>query len=319
MDKEQNGKEKNMESYVAETRELTKYYNSFCALNKVNISVRRGEIYGLIGDNGAGKSTFLKLLAGQIFASSGEMELFGRREKKELDAMRSRMGVIIENPGFYPNLSIEENLEYYRIQKGIPGKKTVEEALEMTGLTNYRKKTGKTLSLGLKQRLGLAIALMGVPELLLLDEPINGLDPSGMIEMRNLLLKINREKNITILISSHILSELDKIATVYGFLKDGSLLEQISAQELHKKCSDYIEIQVSDPEKYLVLLESRLHHRDYQMQPDGKIHIYHVKENPETFGALASDAGIRIRELAKRQKSLENYYMDLKNGGGKKC
>lgn len=319
MDKEQNGKEKNMESYVAETRELTKYYNSFCALNKVNISVRRGEIYGLIGDNGAGKSTFLKLLAGQIFASSGEMELFGRREKKELDEMRSRMGVIIENPGFYPNLSIEENLEYYRIQKGIPGKKTVEEALEMTGLTNYRKKTGKTLSLGLKQRLGLAIALMGVPELLLLDEPINGLDPSGMIEMRNLLLKINREKNITILISSHILSELDKIATVYGFLKDGSLLEQISAQELHKKCSDYIEIQVSDPEKYLVLLESRLHHRDYQMQPDGKIHIYHVKENPETFGALASDAGIRIRELAKRQKSLENYYMDLKNGGGKKC
>lgn len=319
MDKEQNGKEKNMESYVAETRELTKYYNRFCALNKVNISVRRGEIYGLIGDNGAGKSTFLKLLAGQIFASSGEMELFGRREKKELDAMRSRMGVIIENPGFYPNLSIEENLEYYRIQKGIPGKKTVEEALEMTGLTNYRKKTGKTLSLGLKQRLGLAIALMGVPELLLLDEPINGLDPSGMIEMRNLLLKINREKNITILISSHILSELDKIATVYGFLKDGSLLEQISAQELHKKCSDYIEIQVSDPEKYLVLLESRLHHRDYQMQPDGKIHIYHVKENPETFGALASDAGIRIRELAKRQKSLENYYMDLKNGGGKKC
>lgn len=308
-----------METYVAETRELTKYYNDFCALDKVTISIRRGEIYGLVGDNGAGKSTFLKLLSGQIFANSGELSLFGKHQRKELEAMRSRMGAIIETPGFYQNMSVEKNLEYYRIQKGIPGKEAVEEVLEMTGLVPYRKKTGKTLSLGMKQRLGLAIALLGVPEILLLDEPINGLDPSGIIEMRNLLLKLNEEKNITILISSHILSELEQIATVYGFLQNGCLLEQITAEELRKKCSDYIEIQTSDPEKYAVLLEQKRNHRDYQILPDGRIHILHAKGSPEEFGALAADSGIRIMGLAKYQKSLEDYYMELKNGGAKRC
>ncbi|MDO4305491.1 MAG: ABC transporter ATP-binding protein [Eubacteriales bacterium] len=308
-----------METYVTETRDLTKYYHDFCALNKVNISIRRGEIYGLVGDNGAGKSTFLKLLAGQIFPSSGELQLFGKHQQKELAAMRSRMGVIIENPGFYPNMSVEKNLEYFRIQKGIPGKQAIEEVMEITGLTRYRKKTGKTLSLGMKQRLGLAIALLGVPEVLLLDEPINGLDPSGIIEMRNLLVKLNKEKNITILISSHILSELEQIATVYGFLQNGCLLEQISAEKLHKKCSDYVEILVSDPEQYMVLLEQKMNHNDYQLLPDGKIHILNAKNGPEEFGELAGNAGIRILELSKCQKSLEDYYMNLKNGGAKKC
>ncbi len=158
-----------MEAYVAETRDLTKHYGSFCALKQVTISIRRGEIYGLVGDNGAGKSTLLKLLAGQLFPDSGEVRLFGKHERRELEAMRSRTGALIENPGFYADMSVEKNLEYYRIQKGIPGKQTVEEVLELTGLTQYRKKAGKTLSLGLKQRLGLAIALIGVPEFLLLD------------------------------------------------------------------------------------------------------------------------------------------------------
>jgi len=260
----------------------------------------------------------LKLLAGQIFPDGGEVRLFGKHEKKDLEAMRSRTGVIIENPGFYPNLSVEKNLEYYRIQKGIPGKKSVEEVMEMTGLTSYRKKAGKALSLGMKQRLGLAIALLGVPEFLLLDEPINGLDPSGIIEMRTLLLKLSREKNITILISSHILSELEHIATVYGFLQNGCLLEQISAEQLRKKCSDYIEIQVSDPEKYTVLLEQNMQGTEYQVLPEGRIHIFHAGENPEKFGALALSAGIGILGLAKCRKSLENYYMELKNGGAKK-
>lgn len=307
-----------METCVIKTRDLTKNYNDFCALNKVNITIRRGDIYGLVGDNGAGKSTFLKLLAGQIFPSSGEISLFGKYQEKELLSMRSRMGNLIENAGFYPNMTVEKNLEYYRIQKGVPGKQAVEEALEITGLMPYRKKTGKTLSLGMKQRLGLAIALLGVPEVLLLDEPINGLDPSGIIEMRNLLLKLNREKNITILISSHILSELEQIATVYGFLQNGVLLEQISAEKLHEKCSAYIEISVSDPEQYVVLLEQNMHHSDYKLLPEGKIHIFNAECGPEEFGELASNAGIRILELAKYQKSLEDYYMNLKNGGAQK-
>ena len=304
--------------YVTQSQNLTKYYNKFCALNQVNISVKCGEIYGLVGDNGAGKTTFLKLLAGQIFASGGELQLFGKHLPQELNAMRRRIGVLIENPGFYPNLSVEKNLEYYRIQKGVPGKQAVDETLEIIGLKNARKKPCKSLSLGMKQRLGLGIALLGTPEFLLLDEPINGLDPSGIIEMRNLLLKLNQEKNITILLSSHILSELEHIATVYGFLQNGCLLEQISSEELHQKCSDYVAIQVSDPEKYAVLLERELHHDKYQILPDGRIHILDAKEANEVYSRLAGNFGLQVAELVRCQQSLEDYYVNLKSGGTKK-
>lgn len=308
-----------METHVTETRNLTKYYQEFCALDQVNISVKRGEIYGLVGDNGAGKSTFLKLLAGQIFASSGELSLFGRHLPKELEKMRSRIGVMIESPGFYPNLSVEKNMEYYRIQKGICGKQPVEEVLEITGLTAVRKKQCKALSFGMKQRLGLAIALLGSPEFLILDEPINGLDPSGIIEMRNLLLKLNQEKNITILLSSHILSELEHIATVYGFLRNGCLLEQITAKQLREKCADYVEIRVSNPEQYVVFLEQKQNHDSYQILPDGKIRIFNAKESPDAYSRLAGTAGVSVLELMKCQQSLEEYYMNLKNGGVRTC
>ncbi|MDD3796458.1 MAG: ABC transporter ATP-binding protein [Lachnospiraceae bacterium] len=301
---------------IAETRNLTKYYHQFCALKDISIRIQRGDIYGLIGDNGAGKTTFLKLLAGQIYPSSGELQLFGAHLPKEQDAQRPRLGVMIEEAGFYHNLTVEQNLEYYRIQKGIPGRQAVEEALEMTGLTAVRKKPGNALSLGMKQRLGLAIALIGVPEFLLLDEPINGLDPSGIIEMRTLLLKLNREKNITILLSSHILSELEQLATVYGFLQEGHLLEQISARQLHEKCVNYVEIQVSDPERYAVLLEQKLNHTRYQIQPDGKIHILSADGETQRYSRLASDAGLSVLELSRRQQSLEDYYIHLKSNTG---
>lgn len=304
-----------MAEYVIESQNLTKYYQDFCALNQVNISVKRGEIYGLVGDNGAGKTTFLKLLAGQIFPGSGEIKLFGKHEPKELESMRSRMGVIIENPGFYPQLSVEKNLEYYRIQKGIPGRASMEEALEMTGLKDARRKICRNLSLGMKQRLGLAIALMGVPELLLLDEPINGLDPSGIIEMRNLLLRLNQEKKITILLSSHILSELEHIATVYGFLQNGQLLEQVSAEQLRKKCADYVEILVSDAERYTVVLEQKMGHTDYKILPDKKIHIFNTRESIEAYSRLAAETGLEVMALSKCQQTLEEYYMNLKTEG----
>lgn len=308
-----------MNDYVTESKNLTKYYHDTCALNQVNISIKRGEIYGLVGDNGAGKSTFLKLLAGQIYPTSGELTLFGQHMPQELIQARSRIGVLIENPGFYPQLTIEQNLEYYRIQKGVPGRHSIEEVLKTTGLHHIRRKRCKELSLGMKQRLGLAIALIGIPEFLLLDEPINGLDPSGIIEMRNLFLKLNEEKNITILISSHILSELEQIATTYGFLKNGYLLEQISAEQLQKKCSDYVEILVSDPEQYAVLLEQRLHHKNYQILPDRKIHILNADEAIDTYSRLASDAGLQIMKLTRYRQSLEDYYMNLKNGGTMTC
>lgn len=308
-----------MSSYVAEGRKLTKFYKDFCALDHIDISVRQGEIYGLIGDNGAGKTTFLKLLAGQIFATEGEVFLFGQNGRRELEQQRTRVGTLIESAGFYPELSVEKNLEYFRIQKGIPGKGAVDEMLELVNLTAARKKAAKSLSLGMKQRLGLAIALLGSPELLLLDEPINGLDPSGIIEMRRLLLRLNQEKNITIILSSHILNELEQLATTYGFLQNGKLLEQVSGAQLHRRCADYIIVRVSDTQKYVICLEQKLHHMDYQIMPDDSIHILNPKENLDVYSRLAGEAGIAITQFMRCEKSLEEYYMDLKNGGTGSC
>ena len=175
---------------IIETKKLTKIYKKCIALKQVNINVNRGEIYGLVGNNGAGKTTFLKILSGQIFASEGEFSLFGESNQREQELQRKRIGAIIEEPGFFSQMTIQDNLEYYRILKGIPGKQIIEDTLKTVDLWELRKKKGKTLSLGMRQRLGLAIALLGEPELLLLDEPINGLDPTGIIEMRNLINKL---------------------------------------------------------------------------------------------------------------------------------
>lgn len=304
-----------MENYCIETKKLTKCYKDFAALKQVEIRVRRGEIYGLIGDNGAGKTTFLKIAAGLLFPTEGEIKLFGKNSERALEKERSRIGVLIDDVGFYPQLTIEQNMEYFRIQKGIPGKESVREALEMTGLAAYRKKKCRELSLGMKQRLGLAIALLGVPEVLILDEPINGLDPSGIIEMRNLLLKLNQEKNITILLSSHILSELEHMATVYGFLKNGEFLEQVTAKELRNRCREYVEIQVSDAEQYAVLLEKSFGTGDYQVLPDGKVHIFRTDMPIEAYSKLAAANGLAVVSLLRHQQTLEDYYIHLKKGG----
>lgn len=308
-----------MTKSIIEAQKLTKRYGNFTALNKVDLSVKRGDIYGLIGDNGAGKTTFLKLLTGQIFPSEGELRLFGFHLPKEMEQQRKRTGAIIESPGFYPQMTVEKNLEYYRLQKGIPGKKAVDEVLEMVGLADRRKKRCKELSMGMKQRLGLAIAIIGEPEILILDEPINGLDPSGIIEMRNLLRKLNYEKNMTIILSSHILSELEQLATVYGFLNNGRLVEQITAEKLREKCTSYIEIMVSDAEQYAVLLEKHFHHEEYQVLPNNIIHILRPEKKIDSYSQLASENGIGILRLEMRQVTLEEYYMNLKNGGKTSC
>ena len=187
---------------VIETKQVTKAYGSLLALERVSIHVKKGSIYGLVGDNGAGKSTLLKLLAGHSFATEGEIRLFGQYEQKELENTRKKIGCMIEQPGFFPNMTVEQTLKYYCIQRGIPDVKKVAELLKLTGIEEKKKSQCKNLSLGQKQRLGLAIALMGEPQLLILDEPINGLDPSGIIEFRSLLHHLNEEKNMTIVLSS---------------------------------------------------------------------------------------------------------------------
>lgn len=297
---------------IVEAKQITKKYGSVLALDKVDIHVKRGSVYGLIGDNGAGKSTFLKLLAGHVFADSGEVSLFGCHEERELMRCRRRMGVMVERPGFYPDMTVEGMLQYCRIQKGIPQRGKVEEMLRLADIWEKRRAKCRKLSLGQKQRLGLAMAMMGEPELLVLDEPINGLDPSGIMEFRNLLLRLNRERGITLLISSHILPELQQTATVFGFLSRGRLLEELSADRLQEKCEDYLDIAVSDPEVYAALLSGRFPEEACQILPDRTLRIRGHRREPEAYSRLAAEHGIDIRGLERRHASLEDYYMSLK-------
>ena len=299
---------------VIKTYNLSKKYKNSDALLDVSINVKKGDIYGLVGDNGAGKTTLLRILAGQSDASSGSFELFSTSNEKELSEIRKHTGVIIESPSFYPNLTVEKNMEYYRIQRGIPGKSRVDKALKEVNLYDVKKKKFSQLSLGMKQRLGLALAMMNEPELLILDEPINGLDPSGIIEIRNLLLKLNKEKNITIVISSHILLELSNIATCYGFLNKGRLVKEISASELNEKCKSYLEIKVNNVNKLAALLEEKLGYSDYKVLPNEVIKIFDINRDPKKISELIVKNGIELSSLEEKTINLENYYMSLMGG-----
>ncbi len=298
-----------MNESVIETRQVTKSYGSLQALNQVSIHVKQGEIYGLIGDNGAGKTTLLKALAGLIWPDSGEIRLFGQHGEKRLEQCRRQMGTMIESSGFFPSLTVETNLEYYRILKGIPGRKKTAEILRLTGMWEHRKKKGRELSMGMKQRLGLAIAMIGEPRLLLLDEPINGLDPSGMIAFRNLLRRLNEERNITILLSSHILSELQLTADTFGFLSKGQLIEEISARDLEEKCADSLLITVSDPDRYAAALDHAFPDERWRVLPDKVIQLFHPEHSPEEYSRLAAEHQILVTGLEHRRHSLEDYYL----------
>lgn len=299
------------EEIIVEARNLTKVYGQTTALKNADLAVRRGSIYGLVGNNGAGKTTFLKILAGQTFATEGSFTLMGAETPRELGEMRRRTGCLIENPGFYPKLTIRQNLEYYRIQRGIPGSNIADWMLEEVGLSEVAKRKFENLSLGMKQRLGLALALMGEPELLILDEPINGLDPAGIVEIRNLLLRLNQEKGVTILISSHILTELQNIATDYGFLNRGEVVEQISAEKLREKCCAYLEVKVADAAAYAALLETEMLCTAYRVMPGGCIHIMEQVDDIGAYSALAVKHGIGLYGFEMKEINLENYYMRL--------
>ena len=280
---------------VIETRGLTKRYGGdVCALYDADVSVRRGDIFGVVGDNGAGKTTLFKLLCGLAFPTEGEVRLFGAHEPRELERQRTRIGSIIESPGFYPGLSVEKNLECCRIRKGVPGKDAVARVLDTVGLAYAKDRRCRTLSLGMKQRLGLAMALLGEPEVLILDEPTNGLDPSGIVEMRAFLQGLNRDKGITIVISSHHLSELEQTATTYAFLKRGC---------------------VSDAARFTALLEKELRHERYLVLLDGTVRIFDPAAGIEAYSGLAARAGMDVSKLERRKMSLEQYYLELKEKG----
>lgn len=311
-------KEKEVEIFmetVIKTNKLTKRYHKYIAVNSVNIDVKQGDIYGLIGKNGAGKTTLLKMISGTSIKSDGHMELFGETSENGLNKARTRTGCIIETPSFFPYLSAKKNLEYYRIQRGIAEKECVDEALKIVGLHDVGNKKFKKFSLGMKQRLGLALSIMASPDLLILDEPINGLDPMGIVEFREILLKLNREKNTTIIISSHILEELSQLATVYGFIHNGQLIEQIGAEELKEKCRQCVSIRVKNKEMATVVIENNLKCNDYEVLNENEIRLYKYINEPEIVVQALVKNGVMVSSCSVVGDKLENYFINLIGGG----
>lgn len=299
---------------ILQTRNLTKEYGNYKANNNLSFTVHAGDIYGLVGKNGAGKTTLLKMISGLALPTSGELEMFGQTGTAGLCRERSRTGCMIEEPSFFPYLSASKNLEYIRLQRGIPGKECIARALEFVGLSDTGSKKFKNFSMGMKQRLGLACAIMARPDVLILDEPINGLDPMGIAEFRNIIMRLNKEYNTTILISSHILGELSQIATVYGFINSGELVEQISAKELAQKCQSRLTVKVDDTAKASVVLEKQLSCKDYEVTENGILYIGQFMDNPKMLNEAFVRNGIGVSHLSVSGLSLEEYFINLVGG-----
>ena len=303
-----------MAENVLVTRRLTKRYKHAAAVEDVDLTIEKGQIYGLVGRNGAGKTTIIRMISAQTPPTSGEIELFGESQADGLQRARARTGAMVEIPSFYPYLTARENLEYYRRQRGIPGGGCVDRVLSMVNLADTGKKRFKQFSLGMKQRLGLALALMNQPELLLLDEPINGLDPEGIVEFRNILLELNQREQTTILISSHILSELANVATCYGFLDQGHMLEQVSAKALGEKCRACLELRVDDAARAALILERELGTRDYEVLPGQIIRLYDYLDRPEKVNAALMAGGSALYGSESKNMDLEDYFLGLIGG-----
>ena len=302
-----------MRETVIQTKNIVKRYGKFSAVDDISINVERGDIYALVGQNGAGKTTLLKLICGLTPPSGGKIELLGRSSPAQLGKARSHMGTMIETPGFFPYLSAKENLEYYRIQRGGKVKAKVEDALEFVGLDKTGGKKFKSFSLGMKQRLGLALAIMDDPELLILDEPINGLDPMGIKEFRDVILKLNREKKTTVLISSHILGELSQIATTYGFIGRGRLLERDTAEELKEKCRSSLRIDVDNAELASDILKSQVGCENFHVSGN-TLQIDEKSDSPELFVKALVEGGVMVSQVFRSGISLEQYFIKLIGG-----
>lgn len=299
---------------VITTYNVKKTYGKFFALDNISITVKKGEIYGLVGRNGAGKTTLLRIITGQTTSTSGELNILNETTKSGLNSSRKRTGALIETPSFYPYLTARKNLEYYRLQLGIPGKTCIDKVLSLVNLNDTKNKKFKSFSLGMKQRLGLALALLNDPDILILDEPINGLDPIGIAEFRSILLKLNEEKNITIIISSHLLEELSSIATNFAFIDNGSIIEEISSKELKNKCKNCIELTVDNTEKTTTLLENKLNCTEYEVLHGNTIRIYKFIDNPSIISNLIVENGVKLESISIKGCNLEDYFISLIGG-----
>lgn len=296
---------------AVETKQLTKSYGMKYALQDVDLTVYEGDIFGLVGKNGAGKTTLFKLIQGITRPTDGQILLFGSKDRTK---QRARIGALIETPHFYPYMSAEQNLEYFRIQRGIAEKDSVIEVLRLTGLMDERKKLFRAFPMGMKQRLGIALSLLGEPDLLLLDEPTNGIDPEGIVQIRSLLRKLNRERHITILISSHILSELAHIANRYAIMDAGLILDTVTREELDASMRSAIRIRTDSPERVVVILEEVFSLSDFRVENDKDVLLYESFGSiPEIIRALVV-SGIRVYDVHRLEAQLEDYFLQKVGG-----
>ncbi len=300
-----------MSGALIEVKKLKKQYMKQAAVNDVSFQINEGMICGLIGPNGAGKTTIMKMLGGLVLPTEGSMSIFGSSDEAGLARARSRMSFMIETPYAKEKMTARQNLEKQRLQKGIPDKKRIDEVLKIVGLENTGKKYVRNFSLGMRQRLGIAIALLSKPEIMILDEPINGLDPEGIVEIRELLLKLNREEHITIVISSHILSELSLLCTDYIFIHHGELLQSVSAEELKRLCKEYYHIHTDNDEKAAAVLHEKLHVSDFEVEEDGSIRLYEQMDNLVNVSKALYEGGVVPITLNINEANLEKYYMDM--------
>ena len=298
--------------YILQTNGLCKHYRHFKALNGLTMKVPKGAIYGFVGKNGAGKTTLIRLVCGLQPPTSGEFTLYGKKHTDgDISKARRRMGALVETPSVYPNMTAGNNLRMQYQNLGLPDYNNIPELLKLVGLENTGKKKVKNFSLGMRQRLGIAVALAGNPDFLVLDEPTNGLDPQGIVEMRELILKLNREKNITVLISSHILDELSRLATHYGFINSGTIVKEISAEELEKSCRKCMRLTVSDTQGLTKALDSL--GLKYSIIDENTAVIYGEIGVTKLVNALSAEK-CEVFYLTEHDESLESYFIKLVGG-----
>lgn len=298
--------------YVLTAEAISKKYHGFWALKNLSMNVPKGSIYGFVGRNGAGKTTLIRIISGLQNPTKGGYQLYGVSSfHKDIHKAQRRIGAVVEHPAIYGNMTARENMELQYRVLGMPSYDGINETLEYIGLGDTGKKKAANFSLGMKQRLGIAVALAGDPDFLILDEPVNGLDPQGIVEIRELILRLNREKNITVLISSHILDELSRLATHYGFIHRGSMVKEISAQELEERCRKCLRVEVSDTKLFARAMD-RIH-VEYEVLSDTEAALYQKIDTTELVDTLR-DEQCRLISVREQDETLESYFMNLVGG-----
>lgn len=294
---------------VVETNGLQKTYGSKVAVDQFNMHVKQGDIYGFVGRNGAGKSTVMKMLAGLAHPTGGEVRVFG--SAPESAGATQRIGVLIEAPGLYGTMTAYDNMMLKALDIGLVDPKAkVESLLSFVGLASVGKKKTKHFSMGMKQRLGLGLALLGDPDLLLLDEPLNGLDPEGAREIRQLIMQLNEKQGVTVIISSHVLEQLGKMATRYGVIREGRMVREMSAAEVDQECSDFLQLEAANPTLALAVLQERFAHLRFQSMPDGAIRVFGGAD-AGAVGAVLNEQGIAVRGLYAHRRDLEEFFVEM--------